>query len=128
MSPGGVFEMRRLLQAAALSVALACACVAAATQALTQGRGRVQTAINPAVTYSKNCATCHGKDGRADTFKSRHRLHARDLTDAGWQSRVSDERILESIRQGRGRMPAFKGKLSDEQITSLLIYVRGLKK
>ena len=120
--------MRRLLQAAALSAALACGCVAALDAATPQGRGRVQTAINPAVTYSKNCATCHGKDGRADTFKSRHRLHARDLTDAGWQSRVSDERILDSIRKGRGRMPAFEGKLSDEQITSLLSYVRGLKK
>jgi cytochrome c6 len=120
--------MSRLLRAAALSVALACVCAAAAGAALTQGRGRVQTAVNPAVTYSKNCATCHGKDGRADTFKSRHRYHARDLTDAGWQSQASDERILDSIRQGRGRMPAFKGKLSDEQITSLLSYVRGLKK
>lgn len=128
MSPGEGFASRRLLQASALSVVLACACVAAATQARTQGRGRVQTAINPAVTYSKNCATCHGKDGRADTFKSKHRLHARDLTDAGWQSRVSDERILESIRQGRGRMPAFQNKLSNEQITSLLSYVRGLKR
>jgi mono/diheme cytochrome c family protein len=120
--------MRRLLQAAALSVALACACVAAATHAGTQGGGRVQTAINPAVTYSKNCATCHGKDGRAKTFKSRHHVHARDLTDARWQSEVSDERILESIREGRGRMPAFKGKLTAEQITSLLPYVRDLKR
>jgi cytochrome c6 len=128
MSPGGDFALRRLLQASALSVALACACVAAASAVGRQGHGRVQTAINPAVTYSKNCATCHGKDGRADTFKSKHRLHARDLTNADWQARASDERILDSIRQGRGRMPAFKGKLSNEQITSLLSYVRGLKR
>ena len=121
--------MRRFLSASALAVALACVGVAAAESGATQeGHGRVQTAINPAVTYSKNCATCHGKDGRADTFKSKHHHHARDLTDAGWQSRVSDERILDSIRDGRGRMPAFKGKLSNEQITSLLAYVRGLKK
>jgi mono/diheme cytochrome c family protein len=111
-----------------LALSLACVGVAAAKAFATQGHGRTQTAINPAVTYAKNCATCHGKDGRADTFKSRHRRHARDLTDARWQSQVSDERILESIKEGRGRMPAFGGKLTAEQITSLLSFVRGLKK
>ncbi len=114
--------------AAFVAAALAFAGVAAANSFAGQASGRVQTAVNPAVTYSKNCATCHGKDGRANTFKSRHHVHARDLTDARWQSAASDERILDSIRNGRGRMPAFKGKLSEEQITSLLSYVRDLKK
>jgi mono/diheme cytochrome c family protein len=120
--------VKGFLHASALALTLAFACVGAARALATQGHGRTQTAINPAVTYAKNCATCHGKDGRADTFKSRRRHHARDLTDARWQSEVSDERILESIKEGRGRMPAFKGKLTAEQITSLLSYVRGLKK
>jgi cytochrome c6 len=120
--------MRRYLSAALVAAALAFAVIAAARPSARQASGRVQTAINPAVTYAKNCATCHGKDGRADTFKSRHRVHARDLTDARWQSDASDERILDSIRNGRGRMPAFKGKLTDEQITSLLSYVRDLRK
>src|SRR3954468_8934834 len=121
--------MRRFLSAASLAIALACVGVAAAARSLAmQGHGHVQTAINPAVTYSKNCATCHGKDGSAHTFKSKHHVHARDLTDARWQSEVSDERILDSIRNGRGRMPDFKDKLTTEQITSLLSYVRGLKR
>ena len=118
--------MKRAMQLAALGAALACVAVAASVAA--QGGGQARTPINPAVTYSKNCATCHGKDGRANTFKSKHHLHARDLTDAHWQSEVSDERILDSITNGRGRMPAFKGKLTNEQITSLLSYVRDLKK
>ena len=120
--------MKRLLRAAALVVVTAFVGVVAASAVRMQGHGRVTTSINPAVTYAKNCATCHGKDGRAATFKSRHRYHARDLTDARWQADASDERILESINNGRGRMPAFKGKLTTEQITSLLAYVRGLKK
>src|ERR1051325_10683761 len=120
--------MRSFLRAAAFVSALAFACVAVAEAFATQGHGRVATPVNPAVTYSKNCATCHGKDGRADTFKSRHHVHARDLTDPRWQESVSNERILESITNGRGRMPAFKRKLTTEQITSLLEYVRGLKK
>jgi cytochrome c6 len=120
--------MRRYLSAALVAAALAFAAAAAARSSARQASGRVQTAINPAVTYAKNCATCHGKDGRAKTFKSRHHVHARDLTDARWQSEASDERILDSITNGRGRMPAFKDKLTAEQITSLLEYVRGLKK
>jgi mono/diheme cytochrome c family protein len=120
--------VRRFLSASALALALAFVGVAAAKATRKQGHGRTQTAINPAVTYSKNCATCHGRDGRADTFKSKHHSHARDLTDARWQSEVSDERILNSIRNGRGRMPAFGRKLTTEQITSLLSYVRELKK
>jgi mono/diheme cytochrome c family protein len=120
--------MKRFVQTAALSVALICAVAAAAATGARQGHGRTPTPINPAVTYAKNCATCHGRDGRAETFKSKHRHHARDLTDARWQAEASDERILNSIRDGKGKMPAFKGKLTNEQIVSLLAYVRDLKK
>ena len=80
------------------------------------------------MTFEKSCATCHGKDGRANTFKSKHHLHARDLTDAKWQADTTDERIFNSIENGKGKMPAFKRKLTNEQITSLVAYVRGLKK
>ena len=117
--------MKRAIQLTALAVVLACVAVVAS---LAQGGGQMRTPINPAVTYSKNCATCHGKDGRANTFKSKHHLHARDLTDARWQSDVTDERIFNSISNGKGKMPAFKKKLTTEQIESLVAYVRGLKK
>src|ERR1051325_4578446 len=60
---GGGFAMRRYLSAAFVAAALALAVVAGAESSARQASGRVQTAINPAVTYSKNCATCHGKDG-----------------------------------------------------------------
>ena len=120
--------MKRVMQSAALAVVLACAGVVFASARAAQGGGQTHTPINPAVTYSKNCATCHGKDGRANTFKSRHHLHARDLTDAAWQSDVTDERIFNSISNGKGKMPAFKKKLTTEQIESLVAYVRGLKK
>ena len=78
--------------------------------------------------YSKHCATCHGSDGRSKTFKGKLK-HARDLTDAEWQARVSDERIFNSINNGRGsKMPAFEKKLSESQINALVGYVRQLKK
>jgi mono/diheme cytochrome c family protein len=85
------------------------------------------SAIEPNATqlYSKHCASCHGKDGRAKTFKAKFN-HARDLTDPLWQDEVSDERLFNSIMNGRKKMPSYKKKLSEEQINSLVAYVRTL--
>jgi mono/diheme cytochrome c family protein len=78
--------------------------------------------------YNSDCAECHGKDGRAHTMKSKLHVHARDLTDAKWQSDVTDERIFNSIARGKGKMPAFAKKVSDSEIDSLVQYVRAFKK
>ncbi|MGH9970266.1 MAG: c-type cytochrome [Pyrinomonadaceae bacterium] len=77
--------------------------------------------------YGRRCASCHGKDGRAKTFKAKFNS-ARDLTNSQWQADVSDERLFNSIMNGRGRMPAFGRKISEEQVNALVAYVRGLKK
>jgi cytochrome c6 len=77
--------------------------------------------------YSKNCASCHGRDGRAKTFKAK-RNHARNLSDPEWQDKASDERIFNSIMNGKGKMPAYAKKLSAQEIDSLVPYIRGLKK
>jgi cbb3-type cytochrome c oxidase subunit III len=77
--------------------------------------------------FAKNCATCHGKDGKAKTFKAKFN-HARDLTDPKWQASVTDERLFNSITNGRGHMPAWGKKLSEPEINSLVAYVRQLKK
>jgi mono/diheme cytochrome c family protein len=77
--------------------------------------------------YNKKCSECHGKDGRSKSFRGKL-SHARDLTDAEWQQRVSDERIYNSISNGKGKMPGFSKKLSETEINSLTKYVRNLKK
>ena len=77
--------------------------------------------------YAKECATCHGTDGRAKTFKSKF-THARNFTDAQWQDTVSDERLFNSITNGKGKMPAWGKKLSEAEINSLVKYVRAFKK
>jgi mono/diheme cytochrome c family protein len=120
--------MKRAVQFTAVAFALAFALgVAASASGGARGLVQTPTPINPAVTYSKSCATCHGKDGRSKTLKGKLR-HARDLTDARWQDEATDERIYNSIANGKGKMPAFKGKLTNEQIESLVSYVRGLKR
>ena len=77
--------------------------------------------------FDKSCSTCHGKDGKAKTFKAKFN-HARNLTDSEWQGNVTDERIFNSISNGKRKMPAFGKKLSDDEINSLVTYVRGFKK
>ena len=85
------------------------------------------SARSAAEVYAKSCASCHGKDGRAKTFKAKFN-HARNLTDPEWQGRVTDERLFNSIMNGKGKMPAFGKKLSEQEIDALVAYVRGLKK
>lgn len=86
-----------------------------------------QKASDASAVFAKNCATCHGKDGEAKTFKAKFN-HARNLTDPAWQTSVTDERLFNSINNGRGHMPAWGKKLSEEQINLLVTYVRQLKK
>jgi cytochrome c6 len=88
---------------------------------------RSESAKSAAEIYEKSCASCHGKDGQAKTVKAKFN-HARNLTDSEWQGKATDERLFNSISNGKGKMPAFGKKLSDDEINSLVPYVRGLKK
>jgi mono/diheme cytochrome c family protein len=79
--------------------------------------------------YRRYCVSCHGNDGRAKTSKGKF-SHARDLSEAQWQTEVSDERIFNSIMNGRnvrGNMPAFSDKLNEKEADSLVGFVRKLK-
>jgi cytochrome c6 len=85
------------------------------------------SAADARATFTARCAICHGRDGRGKTARGR-RTHARDLTDANWQNDVSDERLFNSINNGRNKMPAFKKKLSENDIDALVNYVRSLRR
>ena len=97
-----------------------------ATRYLSPNAG-IFPAVNAAELYAKQCASCHGKDGRSKTIKGKMK-HARNFTDAEWQEKVSDERIFNSITNGKDKMPAYAKKLSQEQIEALVTYVRAFKK
>ena len=90
-------------------------------------KNRQQTELNASILFEKHCDTCHGKDGRAKTFKAKFN-HARNLTDPKWQAEATDERIFNSITNGKGKMPAWGKKLSEAQVNALVAYVRTLKK
>ena len=73
------------------------------------------------VTWQENCAKCHGTVGAGDGPQG-PMTHARDLTSPEWQAATTDAAIAQCIRDGRGRMPAFK--LPDSTIASLVRLVR----
>ena len=89
--------------------------------------GGEPAARSSAQVYSRYCASCHGRDGGAKTRRARTN-HARNLNDAEWQDRVSDERIFNSIMNGKGKMPAYSKKLSEKEIDDLVNFVRRLRK
>jgi mono/diheme cytochrome c family protein len=81
--------------------------------------------------FNKNCARCHGSDGRADT-QSGHLYQTPDLTDSAWwkkNSRIASTRNLRSIvTRGKGGMPAFGKKLSRSEINLLVDRIRSFRK
>ena len=85
-----------------------------------------QKNVDANVLFDKHCDSCHGKDGQAKTFKAKFN-HARNLTDSKWQAEVTDERLFNSISNGKGKMPAFGKRLSEAEIYGLVAHVRRLK-
>ena len=75
--------------------------------------------------YAASCARCHGADGRGQTPKGRQ-TGAKDFTDPKWQA--LEARGIRVITGGKGKMPAFKGTLSPEEIKAVWEHVRGFKR
>jgi len=82
-------------------------------------------------TWDKNCAACHGKDGKGQTMMGR-KLGVKDFTDAKVQAELTDDAAIKAIKEGKkdkdGKtlMKPFNS-LSDEEIKALVSYVRSLK-
>ena len=82
-------------------------------------------------TYEKDCAKCHGKDGKGKT-KMGEKYHAKDYTDAKVQEELKDEAAIKAIKEGykdkEGKqvMKPSEG-LSDEEIKGLVAYMRKFK-
>jgi mono/diheme cytochrome c family protein len=77
-----------------------------------------------AALWAQNCASCHGKDGSGATAMGK-KLGVKDYTkDQGF----SDTEATNAIKNGKGKMKAYKGKLSDADVKALVAYVRSLKK
>jgi cytochrome c6 len=78
-------------------------------------------AQDAAATYKAKCAVCHGADGKGG------KMGTRDFASPDVQ-KETDAQLTEIITKGKGKMPAYDGKLKDAEIKDLVSYIRGLSK
>lgn len=70
------------------------------------------------VLFEQNCTKCHGIDGTKGKFG------AKNLQ----KSVLTDDQYLGIIQKGKGIMPSWEKKLSADQITDIISYIKTLKK
>jgi mono/diheme cytochrome c family protein len=80
-----------------------------------------------AALFSKNCASCHGKTGLGDGVKARSlKTPTGDFSKPEFQS-LSDGELFYKTKTGRGDMPKYEGKLTDDDIWNIVNFTRTLK-
>lgn len=78
--------------------------------------------------FNKNCASCHGKAGLGDGVKAKSlKEPMNDFSKADFQN-LADGDIFYKTKTGRGDMPKYEGKLTDDDIWNVVNYVRTFKK
>lgn len=87
---------------------------------INQSANVTTAAVDAAALFrEQKCANCHGEDGKGK------REGTPDFTSAEWQSKESDEELIEQIKKGDPpKMPPFESKLTEDQIKALVAYVR----
>ncbi len=71
--------------------------------------------------YKSKCQMCHGENAKGKMAGTH------DWSSAEIQ-KMSDADLTKLIVDGKGKMPAQKGKLTDDQVKALVTYIRSLKK
>lgn len=67
--------------------------------------------------YEHHCARCHGKDGTKGMFDANN-LQRSILPDAA---------IVQQIQKGKGFMPPFRKKLTEDEISEVMLYIKTLR-
>lgn len=82
-------------------------------------------AADGAAIYKAKCAMCHGADGSGMTPMGKS-MKLRDLRSPEVQKQT-DAELTKWTAEGKGKMPAYKGKLTDAEISALVAHMRTLK-
>jgi cytochrome c6 len=79
-------------------------------------------AADAAALFAAKCAACHGKDGKGTAVGQK--MGAHDIT----ALKEGEAEIVAVISNGKGKMSAYKDKLSQDEIKALAKFVKaGLK-
>jgi mono/diheme cytochrome c family protein len=101
-------KLFRLILTSAVGMALATSMAGQSTQDL----------------YKSKCQGCHGADGKASAVGKK--LGARDFSDPD-VVKISETDLATITTDGKNKMPAYKGKLTDDQIKDLIKYIKEMK-
>jgi cytochrome c553 len=73
--------------------------------------------------FKTNCAMCHGADGKGYSA-----IKTPDFTSAEEQAKLTDKQMFDIIKNGKPNttMMGFNGRLSDDQISTLVKHIRSL--
>lgn len=94
---------------------------------LTLGRAFAADADAGKAIYDKNCAGCHGADGKGNPAVAKT-LGEKGLNIVSKETKQkSDDELLKIIAEGAGKMPPSK-KLSGDEQKAVLRYSRSLAK
>ena len=77
-------------------------------------------------TYKAKCASCHGATGMADSGAGKA-MKVKPVSDAAVKKMTQAEMVAVT-KDGKGKMPAFKDKLSDDQVKAAVDYYISLAK
>jgi mono/diheme cytochrome c family protein len=119
--------MKRLKVLVSLVFIFLAAAVTSGVGAGAQKRGAASQAERGRAVYEAKCARCHGADGAGHT-RMAEIVEPPDMSDAAWQRKRSNARMVASVTNGLGQMPAFKKKLSRQEIAAAVAHVRTLRR
>ena len=74
--------------------------------------------------YQKNCEGCHGENGEGGLAKVNDKQIKVPSLKAEHAIKHTDEQITKMITNGEEQMPAFKEKLSAQEIAEMVKFVR----
>jgi cytochrome c6 len=77
-------------------------------------------------TYKAKCQSCHGASGMADTGAGKA-MKVKPANDPDVKA-MSEADMIKVTTDGKGKMPAYKGKLSDAEIKGAVDFFRTLGK
>ena len=83
-------------------------------------------ADDAAALFKTKCAVCHGADGAGKTPMGQ-KMGLKDLASADVQKKT-DADFFNLTAKGVGKMQGYEGKLTKDQITDLVKFIRTLKK
>ena len=79
-----------------------------------------------AATYTSKCQMCHGADGTGNTPAGKAMKAPSFLSPASVKESTAD--LIAITKNGKGKMPAYAGKLTDPEIKDVIAHVRTLQK